>query len=366
MPSCCDPPAPHLIRQESSYPLDIAVKLAIVDDGPVSSWTLFESIPEMVVVVDTAGIILYANAHSFDLLGWSPTELVGQPIEMLVPEHLRSRHTSHRTTYTDQPKPRPMGSGLLLTAVHREGRETPVEVALSPLEGTLAATVATVRDVTQRLATDAQLVEARTRLEVLDDRDRIARELHDSVIQRLFAAGLHLQASTDRPDTTERVNSIVDEIDEAIREIRGVIFTLHRPAQLESGLEAALRASINEASRLLGHRPTLKLGGILSTISPAMGAELLTVLRESLMNVAKHAQATRTDVSLDVSVDALTLVVSDDGVGIATSNATQTGGLGLRNISERASRLGGEALFLTGNPRGTEVRWIVPRQNIKQ
>ena len=151
-----------------------------------------------------------------------------------------------------------MGSGLLLTALHRSGREVPVEIALSPLRRTeVSATVATVRDVTERLETAAQLDEAQTRLEVLDDRDRIARELHDSVIQRLFAAGLHLQASTNRPDTAERVSAVVDEIDEAIREIRGVIFTLHRPAQLDSGLEAALRASINEAARLLGHRPTL-------------------------------------------------------------------------------------------------------------
>lgn len=314
----------------------------------------------MVVVVDTVGMILYSNEHCSDILGWTPSELVGQPIEMLVPDRLRLLHRSYRKAYTDCPTARPMGSGLLLTALNRAGREVSVEIALSPLHGEFEATVATVRDVTERLETAAQLVEAKTRLEVLDDRDRIARELHDSVIQRLFAAGLHLQASTDRPDTTERVTSVVDEIDEAIREIRGVIFTLHRPAHLDSGLEAALRASIDEAARLLGHRPTLRLGGVLSNISKDLGSDLLTVLREALMNVAKHAQATKTDVSLDVGADAVTLVVSDDGVGIAASNTAQTGGLGLRNIRERASRLGGEALFLMGEPRGTEVRWIVP------
>ena len=185
----------------------------------------------------------------------------------------------------------PMERGVLMTALHRSGHEVPVEIALGPLSGAVKATVAMVRDVTERLATAAQLVEAETRLDVLDDRDRIARELHDSVIQRLFAAGLHLQASTNRPDTTERVSVVVDEIDDAIREIRGVIFTLHRPAGFDSGLEAALRASIDEASRLLGHRPTLKLGGILSNISHDLGTELLAVLREAMTNVAKHAHA---------------------------------------------------------------------------
>ncbi len=315
----------------------------------------------MVVVVDNDGTILYANAHSVDVLDWSPSDLVGLQIEVLIPDRLHPLHRSHRTAYAAGPKARPMGSGLLLTALHRTGREVPVEIALSPLSGEIAATVATVRDVTERLETSAQLLEARTRLEVLDDRDRIARELHDSVIQRLFAAGLHLQASTGRPDTTERVSAVVDEIDEAIREIRGVIFTLQRPSQLDSGLAAALSVSINEAARLLGHRPTLRLGGILGNVSNDLSSELLTVLREALMNVAKHAQATKTDVSLDVGADSVTLVVSDDGVGIPPKTAIQTGGLGLRNIRERATRLGGQATFSAGNPRGTEVRWMVPR-----
>ena len=311
-----------------------------VADAAASPWALFESIPDMLVVVDPAGAILYANEHCSAIVGWTPAELIGRPIESLIP---------NRMIEVRRQSARPMKRGLLLTALHRSGHEVPVEIALGPLNGAVKATVATLRDVTERLET------------VLDDRDRIARELHDSVIQRLFAAGLHLQASTNRPDTTERVSLVVDEIDDAIREIRGVIFTLHRPAGFDSGLESALRASIDEASRLLGHRPTLKLGGILSNISHDLGAELLAVLREAMSNVAKHAQATRTEVSLDVGTDAVVLIVHDDGIGMSPRNATDAGGLGLRNIQERASRLGGEALFLQGQPRGTEVRWVVPR-----
>lgn len=315
----------------------------------------------MVVVVDNGGVILFANVHSVDLVGWLPEDLVGQQIEVLIPDRLHSQHRSHRTSYVGNPKSRPMGGGLLLTALHHSGHEVPVEIALSPLGGEVAATVATVRDVSERLETSAQLLEARSRLEVLDDRDRIARELHDSVIQRLFAAGLHLQASADRPDTSARVSAVVDEIDEAIREIRGVIFTLQRPSQMDSGLAAALSVSINEAARLLGHRPTLRLGGILGNVPGDLGSELLSVVRETLMNVAKHAQATKTDVSLDVGADVVTLVVTDDGVGLVPSTPDQTGGLGLRNIRDRAARLGGEATFSEAEPRGTIVRWTVPR-----
>ena len=321
-------------------------------DAAANPWALFESIPEMVVVVDRAGAILYANKHCSAIVGWTPAELIGKPIDSLIPDRMID---VHRQTSG------PMKRGVLMTALHRSGHEVPVDVAFGPLNGPVKATVAMVRDVTERLATAAQLVEAETRLDVLDDRDRIARELHDSVIQRLFAAGLHLQASTNRPDTTERVLVVVDEIDDAIREIRGVIFTLHRPAGFDGGLETALRSSIDEASRLLGHRPTLKLGGILSNISHDLGAELLAVLREAMTNVAKHAKATRTEVSLDVGTDAVMLIVYDDGIGMSPKSGADTGGLGLRNIQERASRLGGEALFVQGHPRGTEVRWTVPR-----
>ncbi|MEY2581608.1 MAG: hypothetical protein QOE09_1457 [Ilumatobacteraceae bacterium] len=329
-------------------------------DTTAKPWALFESIPEMVVVVDADGRILFANRHSTEIVGWAPNELIGRAIETLVHDRLKEAHRLHRDGYTGDPKGRPLGTGLLLTALHRKGHEVPVEIALSPLGGPIAATVATVRDVTDRLETAARLEEITTRLEVLDDRDRIARELHDSVIQRLFAAGLHLQASANLADNATRVSAVVDEIDEAIREIRGVIFTLHRPSQLDSGLEAALRASINEAARILGHHPTLRLGGILGNIPNDVGSELLAVLGESMTNIAKHACATRTDVSLDVGSEAITLVVHDDGVGMASSSGA-SGGVGLRNIRERAERLGGEAVFLPGELRGTQVRWVVPR-----
>lgn len=94
----------------------------MVDDASVNPWALFESIPEMVVVVDNDGIVLYSNAHSLDILGWSPAELVGQKIEVLVPDRLHTAHRSHRYTYAHGPKARPMGSGLLLTASHRNGQ----------------------------------------------------------------------------------------------------------------------------------------------------------------------------------------------------------------------------------------------------
>ena len=136
---------------------------------------------------------------------------------------------------------------------------------------------------------------------------------------------------------------VVDEIDEAIREIRGVIFTLHRPAGFDSGLETALRASIDEASRLLGHRPTLKLGGILSNISHDLGAELLAVLREAMMQRGQTRARPRGRKCRWMSAaESVVLIVYRRRRRHVARDAADSGGLGVRNIQERASKLGGK------------------------
>ena len=150
--------------------------------------------------------ILYANEHCFGIVGWTPERADRQADRVADPRRLIEVHRREKG-YTDGPNAPPMEAGLLLTALHRSGHEVPVEIALSPLSGEVASNG---RDACATSPSDSRrplLAEAETQLEVLDDRDRIARELHDSVIQRLFAAGLHLQASTDRPDTTERVSA---------------------------------------------------------------------------------------------------------------------------------------------------------------
>ena len=243
--------------------------------------------------------------------------------------------------------------------LHRGGRRSPVMVTASrgSIEGR-PTLLGLFHDLTAERRTALELDSARSQLAVLEDRDRIARDLHDGVIQRLFAAGLHLQSSIGRPDQDTRLTAVIEDIDEAIKEIRTTIFTLHGRRTVDSDLETAMQAVVAEVGRVLGHKPTLDIVGPLSAVSAEVGGELLAVVRELLTNVAKHARAHQTRVRLEVDQTEVTLVLEDDGVGFDPPGSS--GGSGLQNLYERAERLGGFASIVRREPTGTLVRWSAP------
>lgn len=322
-------------------------------------WSILDGAPDATIVADATGAIAYANQRVHGMLGWAPAELVGRHIETLIPTELRQRHAADHAAYQASPKSRMMGVGLELEAVCRDGSRIPVEIALNPIpDGDTHLVMASIRDISDRVRLATQLNETGTRLAVVDDRDRIARDLHDRVIQRLFASGLHLQAALGRPDQSERVAAVIDEIDEAIKEIRTTIFTMHSPRGLHAGCESAIRLTVTEASRLLGHQPRLSIHGLCALVPDDLAEEAVDVIRELLTNVAKHAKASTSGVTVEVSDHTLSIVVFDDGVGIVTDNASS--GQGVRNIDERATRRGGMATFVALEAGGTLVTWTVP------
>jgi len=322
-------------------------------------WLMLEGAADATLVVDWDGIIRHANRRVADVLGWQPKDLVGQPVEVLVPASVRSQHTSHREGFARVPHARMMGAGLELVALHHDGHEVPVEIALSPLnaaEGRFV--IASIRDISDRLRMLSQLSETAAKLAVVDERDRIARDLHDNIIQRLFAAGLHLQASLGRPDQDERLVGVIDEIDEAIKQIRTIIFTMHSLRGIDAGFEPAVRLTLAESSRVLGHHPSLHMHGVLALIPDALGREAIDVLRELLTNVAKHAKATHSSVSIVVEDNALVLTVSDNGIGATLTGAEA--GLGVRNLAQRAASHGGSFSLVKGEQSGSVATWSVP------
>jgi two-component system, NarL family, sensor histidine kinase DevS len=198
------------------------------------------------------------------------------------------------------------------------------------------------------------------RLELFEDRDRIARDLHDRVIQRLFATGMSLQGATALirdPDGEQRIHQAVDSLDETIRDIRSVIFELQSRSDAEpAGLRAQILALIDEMTEPLGFTPGLRMAGPLDAAVPATLAEqLLAALREALANTAKHAQATRVDVVVEAGAE-LVLAVRDNGVGLGRSTRRS----GLANLADRAGGLGGSLRTATTAGRGTELVWRVP------
>ncbi|MEU8157537.1 GAF domain-containing protein [Micromonospora sp. NPDC048986] len=199
--------------------------------------------------------------------------------------------------------------------------------------------------------------EERELLVVLEDRERIARDLHDVVIQRLFATGLQLQSAAPmaRPELAKRINAAVDDLDATIRDIRRTIFELRTP--MTSELRTEIRAAIEVAAEALGFTPHLELSGpVDSAVPDAVRPDLTAVLREALSNVVRHAQCTRVDVVVRVDAGQVTVTVTDNGVGCDPAAARG----GLVNLRERASRLDGTFTIAPAEPQGTEVRWAVP------
>jgi signal transduction histidine kinase len=204
----------------------------------------------------------------------------------------------------------------------------------------------------------ARAQEERELLVVLEDRERIARDLHDVVIQRLFATGLHLQSAVplaSRSDLGGRINAAVDELDSTIRDIRRAIFELRGPAG--GSLRTQVREAVDRAAEGLGFRPRVDLvGPVDSAVPEQVRADLLAALQEALSNAVRHAHATRLSVRLRVEGSTVELTVTDDGVG--TDPAAARGGL--VNLRERAERRGGAFAVEPAEPTGTTLRWSVP------
>jgi signal transduction histidine kinase len=205
----------------------------------------------------------------------------------------------------------------------------------------------------------ARAQDEREMLAVLGDRERIARDLHDVVIQRLFAAGMHLQTTAQlatRPEVRSRLDGVVDDLDVTIRDIRGAIFELRSPTP--GSLRSELRGIVDEARGALGFRPELRIDGPIDTAVPeAVRAALSPVLREALSNVAKHAHATSAQVHLVVGKGNAVLTVTDNGVG--PGEAT-TNGHGRANMAARAADLGGTFDLVPGPDNGAVLTWRVP------
>ena len=198
------------------------------------------------------------------------------------------------------------------------------------------------------------------RLALFEDRDRIARDLHDLVIQRLFATGMSLQGATGLigdPDVVGRVEKAVDALDETIRDIRSAIFSLQSRGEAEpTRLRTRILSVVEEMTDSLGFAPALRLAGPLDSRVPAgVAGQMLAALREALANVAKHAQASRVDVAVEAGPD-LVLTVRDDGVGLGETTRRS----GLANLTERAAESGGALRVAAAAGGGTELEWRVP------
>jgi signal transduction histidine kinase len=205
-----------------------------------------------------------------------------------------------------------------------------------------------------------EFAQARTdqeRMMILSDRHRIARDLHDQVIQRLFATGLRLQQIAQRmgpgPES-ERIDERVDELDETIEEIRSTIFGLRQELVAEPGrLARELNDLVGDLTDVLGFPPRVSLAEPLDAVPDDVAEDLVAAAREALTNVAKHAGATRVELDVSFADSDVVLEVADNGVGFADPERRS----GLVNLSERALRHGGRCSVRRVPNGGTELVW---------
>ena len=194
------------------------------------------------------------------------------------------------------------------------------------------------------------------------DRVRIAHDLHDNVIQRLFATGLSLQSAAQMAAVSEVQQAIqiaVDDLDDIIRQVRTAIFALEPIPGRRRSVRTRVLDLAAESVRSLGFEPSVTVAGPIDTEVPEhVATNVLAVIREGLTNIARHAHASHVEINLKVEDHILKLVIKDDGIGIgATAGPAR---MGLANIRERAEALGGTVSVSNAKPSGTEVRFEVP------
>jgi signal transduction histidine kinase len=235
-----------------------------------------------------------------------------------------------------------------------------VGAILTPDQRELASNVAGQAGLVLMLAQGRREQE---RLVLLEERDRIARDLHDLVIQRLFATGISLSGAARVPETpsavVDRLDAAVDALDTTVKEIRATIFELHQPVGLaHGGLRGRILEEAAAAAVVLGHAPATRFSGTVdSSVDDTLAADLLGALREALANVAKHAQADRVEVLVAVEDGSVMLQVTDDGIGVPAEFSRRSG---LLNLAERAARYGGTCTIASGERGGSVLTWRVP------
>ena len=303
------------------------------------------------------GVIQTWNRGAERLFGYPAAEMVGHRGDVLVPSGLGEELAAALKRLRAGER----AAGYDSRRRRKDGSMVDVAVTLSAMRepgGELTGFAAVLRDVTERLRTDAELAEARAQQEVLAERDRMARDLHDSVIQRLFAAGMALQGTAGLRGGAEvaaRIDAVVQELDISIREIREAIFTLRSGPRAPASLRAQVLELASGAESALGFAPAVAFDGAVGSVPPDVTSQVVAVVREALSNVARHAGASAAEITLTAGADLL-LAVSDNGRGMGAVSRSS----GLRNMRERAHLLGGSFEVISEPGAGTRLHWRVP------
>lgn len=313
-----------------------------------------DHLPAMVAYWDKDCLNRIANSAYVEWFGMTPAELYGTHIRDLLGPRVYELNL-------------PYINGALAgdvqnfnrTLVDTFGRARYTQASYIPhtVGGGAEGFFVLVIDISERVRAEEALAESIARTSLLHERQRIAADMHDTVVQSLFAAGLHLSALARDldPARARRADLVVDEIDEAISTLRRSIEGLTRQIAPEQ-LLVDLQKIVEKSTGGLGFAPTLTVEGPPALIPAPVRPEILAVLQESLSNVVRHAAATAVSVRITTLGSGVRLIVTDDGCGIGTVRRSS----GLDNMRIRAERLGGSFSTTSNDPHGTIVDWRAP------
>ncbi len=327
---------------------------------------LFEFAPDTVLVANKSGLVIRVNAQVQQMFGYTADELMGKPIETLIPERLSQQHTRHRSDYLEEPHARPMGAGLELYGKRKDGSEFPVDIMLSPMEsGEGSIVIAVIRDITRRKQAEEAIREYAERLGVLSrrlmevqemERRSIARELHDEISQALTGLKLTLEMAARLPPSDvgpslTRAHTLVNDL---MAHARKMSLDLRPPMLDDLGLTPALLWHIEHYTAQTQVRVNLKHSGIEGRrFEPEVETAAYRIVQEALTNVARHAQVEEATVRIWTQQLMLTVQIEDNGRGFDVEKVVGTSGLA--GMRERTRLLDGQLLVESHLGGGTRL-----------
>ncbi|MFT5203533.1 MAG: two-component system sensor histidine kinase DevS [Candidatus Aldehydirespiratoraceae bacterium] len=318
---------------------------------------LWDSVPDAMLLVAQSGEILLANSEASRLFGFRES-MTGVSVETLVSTRAGVDHRSLRADFHSAPRRRAMGAGMRLEARRADGSTFPVQISLSPLGPELA--IAAVRDVSDMVASEELLVDSARRRILAEDHERIAKDMHDNVIQELFALGMSLQAAVPSiadESTASRVENAVSSLDEVILSIRSLIFDVRGVRSHQDGLRSRVVEVATSLIPSLGFEPSVSFDGPVDSVPESVQAHVVAVAREAMTNVARHAGASAAAVSVQCRNGVVTVLVTDDGVGMPAEPTRRSGHT---NLAARAREVEGAFVVDTHPDGGTSVSWSGP------
>jgi PAS domain S-box-containing protein len=318
---------------------------------------------EAIISIDEAQRIRLFNQEATKIFGYSPDEVLGQPLDILLPKRFIGPHRQHIAEFAHSGvTARLMAERQGIVGRRKNGEEFPAEASISKLEGEGERLFTVIlRDITERKRAEAEREKLITELTILEERERFARDLHDSIIQSIYAAGLSLDnLKADIPLTDETLRAQIElslkSLANVITDIRNYIFDLRPQAVRDKGLKVRLEGLVRE---LQVNTPLL----IQAEISPEINAclnevqasHVFHICHEALANVARHAKARQVQLSLTRKEEMVIVRVEDDGIGFELPSEINPGHHGLANIQTRVAQLAAH-LDLESVPRqGTRL-----------